>query len=362
MGMKLNDLNAAQSLSGCDFVLVREQHYGDTKNTYRIGKSTFLQRTVHLIKYYVSGNYRKNVKEMRLDALRDLEKFAPLARVRDYGAGGDGGAKDQIEERLTLLRTRGVTSRKFVSQVQSLGEFAETAGAHYTTGTAYSISQRAGWIDKSSSSLSSETGCQRYIKVGPLSVAELVDIDGQPKNVCGLAALDCMTSVLLADGVLRPHVDGENAETTPDLDSFGSDAQSIDAKEERISTATDFLKFLATEPHGETDEFMFKWSGSRDVGEADRGKFVVTSFPGLVVQDYGSTAPGFVPRVRILTPIEELQQHVLNLLDKFPYEEGKGLAIDKGKVLDMLRGAEGEGEMPAQQQKWVLDKLLKFLN
>ena len=361
MGMKLNDLNAAQSLSGCDFVLVREQHNGETKNTYRIGKSTFLQRTVHLIKYYVSGSYRKNVKEMRLDALRDLEKFAPLARVRDYGAGGDGGAKDQIEERLTLLRTRGVTSRKFVRQVQSLGEYAETAGAPYTTGTAYSITQRAGWIDKSSSSLSSVNGQQRYIKSDSVWDAQFIEVGGSQKKVSGLAALDCMTSVLLADGVLRPQVDNNNPETTPDLDNCGSDVQSIAEKEERISTATDFLKFLATEPRGGTGMFMYKWSSFKDVDEADQGKFEATSFPGVVVQGCGSS--DFARRVRILTPSKNLQQHVLNLLDKFPYEEGKGLAIDKGKVLEMSRGAEREGKfINAQEHKWVLDKLLKFLN
>ena len=361
MGMKLNDLNAAQSLSGCDFVLVREQHNSETKNTYRIGKSTFLQRTVHLIKYYVSGSYRKNVKEMRLDALRDLEKFAPLARVRDYGAGGDGGAKDQIEERLTLLRTRGVTSRKFVRQVQSLGEYAETAGAPYTTGTAYSITQRAGWIDKSSSSLSSVNGQQRYIKADSLLDAEFSEAEGQPKNVCGLAALDCMTAVMLADEVLRPHVDGENAETTLDLENCGSDVQSIAEKEERISTATDFLKFMATEPHGETDEAMFKWSESDDVNEADQGKFEATSFPGVEVKSYVPTVLGYVPCVKILTPTVSLQEHVVNLLDKFPYEAGKGLAIDKRELLKMSREVEGGGAS-AQRQKWVLDKLLKFLN
>ena len=369
--MKLNDLNGAGSLSGCDFLLVREwQLDGEVKNTYRIGKSTFFQRTVHLIKYYVSGSYRKSVKEMRLDALRDLEKLAPVASARAYGTDGDGGAKDQIEYRLNILRKRGVNSRKFVMDVQSLRNFAQEAEATYTTGTVYSTSQRAGWTGKSSSSLS-DGECQRYIKPSVGWEIKFVEQETRPQGshpqagsrpdqLCGHAALDCMTSALLADGVLQSHVDSNDSEIT--LDSCDNEAQSMVEKKERVSTAMDFLKFLTTEPHDETNEGMFKWSGFKDVGEADKGKFEATSFRGMEPPVLSGLLTGGTPRLKVLTPSIGLQFHVLNLLYKFPYEAGKGLAIDKGVLLTMSREAEEEGSVDAQQQKWVTDKLLKFLN
>ncbi len=371
MGMKLNDLKGAHNLSGCDIVLVRvDQQDGETRNTYSIEKKpSFFRRTVHLVKYYVSGSYRKSVKEMRRDVLRDLEKYEPVA---DACTHGSEGVKDEVRTRLLHLGSRGLKSRKFVEEVQSLAKFAEKEG------TVVSASKRTGWIGKSSSLSAGEY--QRYIrgedwKMGP--VKEMVNTDlkagtgPRPNLLCGHAALDCMTSVLLSDGVLRPHVDENDPEIAPQGEV--QETQQITEKQERVLTAMAFLKFLTIEPHDDTNKALFKWSGREDVGDADKAKFALTTIKSgsEVPLFHGVSKPkntplGHIPYLKILTPEKALQQHVVNLLNKFPYTEGKGLVFDKEKYQTTLQeaGTEagGEEELTSKQQEWVADKLLEFLS
>ncbi len=358
MGMKLNDLRSSHHLSGCDLVLVREeQPAGGTKNSYRIEKSNSFQRTVRFIKYHVSGSYRNSVMEMRRDALRDLEKFGPIADARACGTADDKGVNGEIEARLARLQTHGVNFRKFVKEVQSLAKFVEEEG------TVFSSAKRNAWTDKSSSLSVDE--CRRYIRADGWNMkfdknwSRRLEGTGEellPNRLCGRAALDCMTSVLFSDGVLQPHIDKDESGIIPDSVVLGD--QSILEKQERVSTAMAFLKFLTIESHDEINGALFKWSGHKDVSSADKAKFTVTSFHGM--KKPTKFPASSKPFLNILTPEKALQQHVVNLLNKFSYKEGKGLVIDKRELRTMPQGP--EGELTPQQREWVANKLLEFLS
>ncbi len=363
MGMKLDSLTQAQNLSGWDLVPAREElPSGEVKNSYRIEKkSSIFRRTVRVIKYYVSGSYRNSVKEMRCDALRDLEKLTPIADACADDTAGNADVKTEIRTRLDRLQSRGVKSWKFVKEVQNLARFATGDGTAIPAELVFSTSKRNLWTDKSRSLSSGE--CQRYIRAdgwdikieNTLSGDSKEGIAPRPNLLCGLAALDCMTTVLLSDGVLRPHVEN-NSEIAP-----ADDAQPVEEKQERVLTAMAFLKFLTIEPHANTNDALFKWSGSKDVGgAANKLKFLYTSFHGMAPPNrISDDVSSFL---KILTPEKALQRHVVNLLNEFPYEEGKGLAIDKKELLTTLPAAGGEEELTPRQKKWVASKLFEFLN
>ncbi len=364
--MKLNGLKGAHNLSGCDLVPVRvEQPGGGAENCYRIEKSHFFQRTVRFIRYYVSGSYRQNVKEMRRDVLRDLEEYAPIADTRTHGTADSKNVKDEIDARLEKLRDPGINSRKFVKEVRSLARFAEKEG------TVVSASKRTGWTGKSSSLSAGEL--QKFIQADGWEMKfvkqrpdknrppSALEVKPRPNLMPGLAALECMTPVLLSDGVLQ-HPVGNNPEIGPEGGALGT--QSVGEKQERVTTAMAVLKFLTTEPHDKTNEALFKWSGPQDVGDADKARFAVTAFHGIAKPK--NFPEGSTPYLKILTPEKALQQHVVNLLDKFPYAEGKGIVIDKRECQTMLqeagREAGGEEKLTSKQQEWVADKLLEFLS
>ncbi len=358
MGMKLNDLKSSRNLSGRDLVLVCEQQPdGERRNSYSLEKSNFFQRTVRFIKYHVSGSYRKSVRAMRHDALRDLEKFAPIADIHAHGADGDGCVKDEIKGRLERLQTRDVNSWKFVKEVQSLAKFAEKEG------TVCSSAKRNVWTGKSSSLSAGE--CQRYIQGEDwktqfvkemLNTPPTTGVEFRPNYVCGRAALECMTAVLLSDGVLQPPADYNNPEIIPGSDA--PDAQSAAEKQERVSTAMAFLKFLTIEPHDKKDADLFKWSGFGNVSDADKEKFAVSAFLDMAEPESSTGVPK--PFLEILTPEKALQRHVVSLLDKFAYKEGKGLVIDKRELRTMPQ--ESEEALTTQQQKRIANKLLEFLS
>ncbi len=364
MGIRLDDLKGAKDLSGHDFVLKgKGQVHSRLENSYNIRKFTFFQRVVRFIKRCFSrNNDRYIIREMRRNALLDLENYPPIVDACDHGSVCNKEVKKEIEGRLTALRENGGSSRKFFVGVQELVKFVENEG------TTFSGSKRSTWTNRTNSLRTRE--CSRYIKTDGWDIkfvegrieGSKVPGNGNDSSIdkmCGRAALDCMTSVLLADGELQHSAYQENSGEHLVDDALAGNA--VMENRERMSTAMAFLKFLTVEPHGNKTAGLFKWSGPNDVAETEKSKFMATAFSGIA-QPEGFSADSKLPCLSILVPEKKLQQHVVKLLGKFPYKAGKGIAIDKRKLQVILKNSGGgHDSLTKAEQKWVAKELFKFV-